>query len=80
MNISSILNNAVTRQGQPVLFIHGGPGGGCSTNDRRFFDPEKYHIILFDQRGCGRSVPHGSLNNNNTAALVADIEADKRAI
>jgi len=64
-------------QGQPVLFIHGGPGGGCSTNDRRFFDPEKYHIILFDQRGCGRSLPHGSLNNNNTALLVADIEAIK---
>ena len=40
--------------GQPVLFIHGGPGGGCSINDRRFFDPEQYHIILFDQRGCGR--------------------------
>ena len=63
--------------GQPVLFIHGGPGGGCSANDRRFFNPEKYHIILFDQRGCGRSVPHGSLNNNNTAALVADIEKIK---
>ena len=60
--------------GQPVLFIHGGPGGGCSTNDRRFFDPEKYHIILFDQRGCGRSLPHGCLSNNNTKMLIADIE------
>lgn len=60
--------------GQPVLFIHGGPGGGCSTDDRRFFDPEQYHIILFDQRGCGRSVPHGSLENNDTEHLVADIE------
>lgn len=60
--------------GQPVLFIHGGPGAGCSTNDRRFFDPEHYHIILFDQRGCGRSKPHGSLNNNQTEHLVADIE------
>jgi len=60
--------------GQPVLFIHGGPGGGCSENDRRFFDAEKYHIILFDQRGCGRSLPHGCLDNNNTANLVADIE------
>jgi len=60
--------------GQPVLFIHGGPGGGCSENDRRFFDAEKYHIILFDQRGCGRSLPHGCLENNNTQNLVADIE------
>ena len=47
--------------GQPVVFLHGGPGGGCSENDRRFFDPEQYHIILFDQRGCGRSLPHGEL-------------------
>jgi proline iminopeptidase len=61
-------------EGQPVLFIHGGPGGGCSTNDRRFFDPEKYHIILFDQRGCGRSLPHGCLDNNETSFLVEDIE------
>ena len=60
--------------GQPVLFIHGGPGGGCSTNDRRFFDPECYRIILFDQRGCGRSTPHGSLENNTTDDLVSDIE------
>jgi len=61
-------------QGQAVLFIHGGPGGGCSETDRRFFDPEKYHIILFDQRGCGRSKPHGSLDQNETKYLVADIE------
>lgn len=61
-------------QGQAVLFIHGGPGGGCSTNDRRFFDPEQYRIILFDQRGCGRSLPHGCLDNNDTQHLVADIE------
>jgi proline iminopeptidase len=60
--------------GQPVLFVHGGPGGGCSTNDRRFFDPAQYHIILFDQRGCGRSLPHGSLKNNETAFLIDDIE------
>ncbi len=61
-------------EGQPVLFIHGGPGAGCSTNDRRFFDPAKYHIILFDQRGCGRSLPHGLLDNNETVHLVSDIE------
>jgi len=60
--------------GQSVIFIHGGPGGGCSTNDRRFFEPNKYHIILFDQRGCGRSLPHGCLDNNETQFLVADIE------
>lgn len=61
-------------KGQPVLFIHGGPGAGCSANDRRFFDPEQYHIILFDQRGCGRSLPHGSLQDNETPYLVSDIE------
>ena len=60
--------------GQAVVFLHGGPGGGCSSNDRRFFDPEKYRIILFDQRGCGRSLPHGCLDNNETRFLVADIE------
>ncbi|MCJ8339008.1 MAG: prolyl aminopeptidase [Pseudomonadales bacterium] len=60
--------------GQPVVFLHGGPGGGCSTKDRRFFDPQQYRIILFDQRGCGRSLPFGSLENNNTQALVTDIE------
>jgi proline iminopeptidase len=61
-------------KGQAVLFIHGGPGGGCSANDRRFFDPEEYRIILFDQRGCGRSLPHGCLDNNDTTFLVSDIE------
>lgn len=61
-------------QGQPVLFIHGGPGGGCGESDRRFFDPEQYRIVLFDQRGCGRSKPHGCLDNNDTPNLVADIE------
>ena len=60
--------------GIPVLFVHGGPGGGCSAQDRCFFDPEKYRIILFDQRGCGRSTPHASLEHNNSPALVADIE------
>lgn len=61
-------------EGQPVIFIHGGPGAGCSANDRRFFDPEKYHIVLFDQRGCGRSLPFGSLENNETSFLIEDIE------
>jgi proline iminopeptidase len=57
-----------------VIFVHGGPGGGCSKNDRRFFDPQLYRIVLFDQRGCGRSLPHGELANNETNDLVADIE------
>ncbi len=62
-------------QGLPALFLHGGPGGGCSSNSRRFFDPARYRIILFDQRGCGRSTPSGSLTANTTGHLVADIEA-----
>lgn len=60
--------------GIPVLFVHGGPGAGCSVDDRRFFDPEQYRIILFDQRGCGHSTPHGSLEKNTTADLIADME------
>ncbi len=61
-------------KGIPVLFVHGGPGGGCSENDRRFFDPEKYRIILFDQRGCGRSRPHAELVGNDTRSLIDDME------
>ena len=61
-------------EGIPVLFVHGGPGGGTRQTDRCFFDPDKYRIILFDQRGSGQSKPHASLEDNNTAALVADIE------
>ncbi len=60
--------------GLPVLFVHGGPGGGCSADDRRFFDPEIYRIILFDQRGSGRSTPHASLEGNNSQALLQDME------
>ena len=60
--------------GKPVVFLHGGPGAGCNTNARRFFNPEKYRIVLFDQRGCGRSTPHASLVANTTWHLVADIE------
>lgn len=60
--------------GVPILFVHGGPGGGCTENDRRFFNPEKYRIILFDQRGSGRSVPHAELTANDTNNLVEDIE------
>ncbi|MGM0593110.1 MAG: prolyl aminopeptidase [Pseudomonadota bacterium] len=60
--------------GIPVVFVHGGPGAGCEDYHRRFFDPDHYRIILFDQRGCGRSSPHASLENNTTQALVADLE------
>lgn len=60
--------------GIPVIVLHGGPGGGCSPSMRRYFDPEKYRVILFDQRGCGRSRPHASVTNNTTWHLVADIE------
>lgn len=60
--------------GQPVLFLHGGPGAGCSPLHRRFFDPAHYRIFLFDQRGAGRSTPHGELSNNTTPHLIADIE------
>lgn len=60
--------------GLPVLFVHGGPGAGCEPYHRRFFDPEIYRIILFDQRGCGRSIPHAELSANTTQALIADME------
>ncbi|MEM1073640.1 MAG: prolyl aminopeptidase [Pseudomonadota bacterium] len=60
--------------GRPVLVLHGGPGGGCSPAMRRYFDPEVYRIVLFDQRGCGRSRPHASVANNTTWDLVRDIE------
>jgi len=60
--------------GIPMLFVHGGPGAGCSEFDRRFFDPEKFRIVLMDQRGAGRSRPQGELSNNHPDALVADFE------
>ncbi|QOL82075.1 prolyl aminopeptidase [Pseudooceanicola spongiae] len=60
--------------GQPVVVLHGGPGGGCSPAMRRYFDPAHYRVILFDQRGCGRSRPHASVTDNTTWHLVRDIE------
>ena len=62
-------------KGRPAVFLHGGPGGACHPDYRRLFDPEAYRIVLFDQRGCGRSLPHGGVENNTTQFLVADIEA-----
>jgi proline iminopeptidase len=63
-----------TRGAKPAVFLHGGPGGGCSPKQRRAFDPALYDVTLFDQRGCGRSTPHASLDANTTWHLVADIE------
>ena len=60
--------------GQPVVVCHGGPGGGTSPSMRRYFDPQKYRIILFDQRGCGRSTPHAELRENTTWQLIEDME------
>lgn len=61
--------------GKPALFVHGGPGGGGSTDVRRFFNPDLYKIVVFDQRGCGRSKPHASLEQNTTWDLVSDMES-----
>ncbi len=60
--------------GQPALVVHGGPGGGSNPVMRRFHDPERYRIILFDQRGCGKSTPNAALHANTTADLIADME------
>ncbi len=66
-------------EGKPALVVHGGPGSGCGTGSRRYFDPERYRVVLFDQRGCGRSMPHASepavdMSVNTTHHLIADIE------
>jgi len=69
-----------TVTGLPVVFLHGGPGAGCEPFHRQFFDPEKYRIILFDQRGCGRSTPHAELQGNTTQALIDDIETIRKTL
>jgi proline iminopeptidase len=66
--------------GLPVVFLHGGPGAGCEPYHRQFFDPEKYRIVLFDQRGCGRSTPHAELQGNTTQALIEDIETIRQQL
>ena len=60
--------------GIPAIYLHGGPGSGCQPDHRRLFDPERFHAVLFDQRGCGRSRPKGSRAHNTTAHLIADME------
>lgn len=61
--------------GKPIVFLHGGPGGGIDPIYYRYFNPEKWRVVLFDQRGCGRSIPHAELQENTTWDLVSDIEA-----
>ena len=61
--------------GQSLLFLHGGPGAGIAPAHRRLFDPKRFHVVLFDQRGCGQSRPHASLDDNQTDALIGDIDA-----
>lgn len=68
------LEECGTADGLPVVFLHGGPGAACEDYHRQFFDPACYRIVLFDQRGCGRSTPHASLQENTTQALISDIE------
>jgi len=69
------LDESGSPDGLPVLFVHGGPGAACDASSRRFYDPSRFRIITFDQRGCGRSTPHGELEENETDYLIADIEA-----
>ena len=68
------VDEAGNPDGLPVLFVHGGPGSACDASSRRFYDPSNYRIITFDQRGCGRSTPHSSLEENTTEDLIEDIE------
>ena len=66
--------------GRPVVFLHGGPGGGLDPDYRRYFDPERWRVVLFDQRGCGQSRPHAELRENTTWHLVSDIERLRQAL
>ena len=68
------VEEAGNRNGIPVIFLHGGPGSGCNENHRRYFNPKKYRVVLFDQRGCHRSKPAGETKNNSTPELLQDIE------
>jgi len=74
------VEQAGNKSGIPVLFLHGGPGSGCNENHRRYFNPKKYRIILFDQRGCNRSTPNGHETNNTTDDILADIEAIRKQL
>ena len=67
-------------QGIPVVFLHGGPGAACESHHRCYFNPQKYRIVLFDQRGCGRSTPHAELAGNTTWDLVSDMEIIRKRL
>ena len=69
-----LVDEAGNVDGIPILFVHDGPGGACDAISRHFYNPAVYRIVTFDQRGCGRSNPHGELENNTTHDLIADIE------
>lgn len=71
---------AGNKSGIPVIFLHGGPGSGCSENHRRYFNPDKYRVILFDQRGCNRSTPNGLVENNTTQDILNDIESIRKEL
>ena len=71
---------AGNEKGIPVIFLHGGPGSGCNENHRRYFNPEKYRVILFDQRGCNRSKPNGFVENNTTQYILNDIESIRKKL
>ena len=68
------------RSGQPVLFLHGGPGAGTAPAHRRLFDPKRFHVVLFDQRGCGQSRPYASLDDNSTDILIDDMEEIRQSL
>ena len=70
-----VVHEAGNPDGKPAVVLHGGPGGGSSPEQYRFFDPDAYRVVLFDQRGCGASIPFASVEQNTTWDLVADIEA-----
>ena len=78
LNVSSIhtifVEESGNPNGKPVIFLHGGPGGGIEPIYRQYFNPKKWRIIIFDQRGCGKSIPHAELKENTTWDLVEDIE------
>ena len=75
-----LIEQAGNPGGIPILFLHGGPGAGCEPYHRRFFDPQAYRVVLFDQRGCGRSTPHASLRENTTWDLVEDVERIRESL
>ena len=78
LNVSNLhtihVEESGNKNGKPVIFLHGGPGGGIEPVYRQYFNPKKWRIIIFDQRGCGKSSPHAELKENTTWDLVSDIE------